>query len=351
MKKSGKILKSICFLLICMLFMACGAKESSQYISQAINSIKLTDYTQAIDYLNKAEEKGEDKMQLYRAYGIAYMGMTEYDKAVEALETALACSSGKITEYEYDINYYLATAYYKVGRYADAVSIYTAILDLRPKEKQAYYLRGMALLELNNYNEAVKDFDKTIALDKTDYSVYIDVYTLLSKKGYEAEGRGYLEKVMEKENSSMSSYDKGRICYYMGDYANACVYLEQAYKKDESEEVMLFLGRAYDKNGNLNYASSIYTKYLQENPESAVVYNELGLCKLKQGEYQGALDAFQQALKIEDNDMRQVLLFNEIVAYEHIGEFRRATILLENYLAIYPDDEEAQREYTFLKSR
>ena len=351
MKKKGKLLKSICFSLLCLMLMSCGAKKENKYFEQAIESIKMTDYAEALNYLEKAEAGGEDKMQLCRAYGIAYMGTTEYEKAVEYLEKALSYSNGKISEYEYDINYYLATAYYKVGRYADASEIYTAILALRPKEKNAYYLRGMVLLELNQYDEAVKDFDKAIALDKTDYTVYIDVYTLLSKKGYETQGLAYLEKVMATENSSMSAYDKGRICYYMGDYANACVYLEQAYKKNDNEEIMLLLGRAYDKDGDLNYASSIYTKYLQENPDSAVVYNELGLCKLKQGEYQGALDAFQQALKIEDNDMRQVLLFNEIVAYEYIGEYRRATILLENYLMVYPDDEEAKREYIFLKSR
>lgn len=49
--------------------------------------------------------------------------------------------------------------------------------------------------------------------------------------------------------------------------------------------------------------------------------------------------------------MLQTLKMNEIIAYEHLNEYKKAAVLLENYLKTYPDDEEAQREYIFLKSR
>ena len=49
--------------------------------------------------------------------------------------------------------------------------------------------------------------------------------------------------------------------------------------------------------------------------------------------------------------MMQTLKFNEIVAYEYLNEFEQATILLDNYLKIYPDDEQAKREYGFLSTR
>ena len=49
--------------------------------------------------------------------------------------------------------------------------------------------------------------------------------------------------------------------------------------------------------------------------------------------------------------MKQVLLFNEIVAYEHLGEFEKATSLMKEYLVAYPDDELAIREFEFLSTR
>jgi tetratricopeptide (TPR) repeat protein len=68
-------------------------------------------------------------------------------------------------------------------------------------------------------------------------------------------------------------------------------------------------------------------------------------------DYQGALEAFQEAMNIEDNGMMQTLKMNEIVAYEKLMEYQKATALLESYLKSYPDDETAQREYEFLKTR
>ena len=49
--------------------------------------------------------------------------------------------------------------------------------------------------------------------------------------------------------------------------------------------------------------------------------------------------------------MTQILKFNQIVAYEYLGEFDQANVLMRSYLQIYPDDQEALREYEFLRSR
>ena len=60
---------------------------------------------------------------------------------------------------------------------------------------------------------------------------------------------------------------------------------------------------------------------------------------------------FEKALALEESSMTQVLKFNQIVAYEYLGEFDQANVLMRSYLQIYPDDQEALREYEFLRSR
>ena len=67
--------------------------------------------------------------------------------------------------------------------------------------------------------------------------------------------------------------------------------------------------------------------------------------------YSQALEAFQAAMNIEDNGMMQSLKFNEIVAYEYMGEYKTAAALMNSYLKSYPDDSTAKREYEFLKTR
>ena len=81
------------------------------------------------------------------------------------------------------------------------------------------------------------------------------------------------------------------------------------------------------------------------------MYNQLGLCEIARGDYQKALEAFQAGMQVGNSAMMQTLSFNEIVAYEHLGDFKQAFVLMENYLKNYPDDVQARREYQFLSSR
>ena len=48
---------------------------------------------------------------------------------------------------------------------------------------------------------------------------------------------------------------------------------------------------------------------------------------------------------------QQELLSNQIIAYEYSGDFESAKKTMQAYIKEYKSDEEAVREYTFLKTR
>jgi len=90
---------------------------------------------------------------------------------------------------------------------------------------------------------------------------------------------------------------------------------------------------------------------LDRGNESPQIYNQLGICRINMGDYEGALRAFHAGMAIEDNDILQTLLFNEIVTYEFLGDFKKAAVLMDGYLRSYPDDKVARRENYFLQTR
>ena len=194
------------------------------------------------------------------------------------------------------------------------------------------------------------DFNKTVELDKDGYDLRIEIAGLLSEAGFVDDGLAYLQQFLAENEKKLSDYDKGRIYYYMGDYENAKIALESA-KAQESDDVILLLGKSYEQLGDYNYATSVYKNYLDEHPEAAGIFNQLGLCKMKSGEYAEALSAFRSAANVENSGMSQNLEYNQIVAYEYTGNFKQAAVLMEDYLKKYPEDEEAKREYEFLKTR
>lgn len=333
-----------------ILLSGCKAAGKSENLNAGMEQIAALEYDNALASFEAARAAGENERLISRGEGLAYMGKTMYDEAAQAFEEALAGSDGRIGDLDYDINYYLATAYYKQGDGEKAIAVYDAITALREDEKDAYYLRGVLYTEQGNLDQAKEDFDRTIALDSADYDRLIEIYGVLDAGGYKETGQEYLQAAMDAGTKGMTNYEKGRICYYLEDYENARTYLEKA--RDESGyEAVLFLGKTYETLGDNNYAISVYNTYLESGEANPQVLNQLGLCKMQTGDYEGALAAFQSAMKIEDNGMMQILKMNEIIAYERLCDYKKATVLMESYLKTYPDDEAAQREYIFLQTR
>ena len=127
-------------LAVCILS-GCG-KEQNTNIEQGMQLLEQMDYNGAIESFEAAIVYNEDEQLLYRGEGLAYMGLGDYEQASECFLNSISYAGGNVTNLEFDTNYYLASAYYKLGKYEDAQNIYSAIIGLRDKDTDAYYLRA-----------------------------------------------------------------------------------------------------------------------------------------------------------------------------------------------------------------
>ncbi len=341
------IAQSAC-LAVSLLLAACG--QTGEKTQSAMGMIQSFDYQGALAELDAAAEQGEDQRLIDRARGIACMGLTEYDEAAAWFLSALAGSNGLVQDVDFDLNYYLAAAYTKSGQYAQAEETYNAILALRPNQTDAYFLRGNVRMNQENVEGAKADFDQAISMEPQNYDMLIEIYEVLEHSGHGEAGQAYLQAALDAGGEKMTNDVIGRIYYYLGEYEKAYLALEEAKEKG-GEESYLYLGRAYEATGDYNYAANVYNSYLSANDGSAELYNQLGLCQMARGDYQKALEAFQAGMQLEENPILQTLSFNEIVAYEYLGEYEKAAALLNDYLGNYPDDTQARREYGFLSTR
>lgn len=343
----GKATAAAIALSSALMLSGCGSTAVTDEGMQLVQSLN---YNDALTKFDEAESAGEDMRRILRGRGIAYMGLTEYEQAIECFESALSSGTGFVQEIDYDINYYMAAAYSKNGQYAEAEKTYDAILALRDKDEDAYFLRGAVRLAQSDYDNAKQDFDTVIAMDSKNYDRLIGIYQVMEHYGYDTAGQEYLNAALSAGESGMDSFDKGRIYYYLGRYQDAALLLEESREKGGAEST-LYLGRAYEAIGEYNYATNVYSSYLAKDNQNAEVYNQLGLCNMSKRDYQAALEAFQNGMQIEDNGMMQTLAFNEIMAYEYLGEYQKAAVLINSYMATYPDDDMAAREQEFLSTR
>ncbi|WP_044915553.1 tetratricopeptide repeat protein [Butyrivibrio sp. WCE2006] len=331
----------------------CGSISGHNNVDLGLAHLKSYEYEEAAACFDAAEAAGENASLLYRSKGLLNKDLGEYDVAIENFLKSLAATSGIPGDMDFDTNYYLADTYMKLGKYDEAINVYDAILALRKRDKDAYYMRGLAKLSISDSEGAINDFNKSMSLSPRNYDLRIMIYKALSANGFEEDGRNILEACLNNSDPNMTNYEKGQISYYLGNNADAQSYLELARSERDTKKapVVLLLGLTGEKQGDYNYAVSVYKTFLAEEPDHPDIYNQLGLCQISTGDYEGAVNSFEAGLALGSSEYDRALLMNEITAYEYAGNFAQAKTLMEKYRKAYPNDTDAEREEIFLSTR
>lgn len=351
MKKDYILLKTTLLCAAVVLLTGCG-KPSTVYYDTAFTYLEHGEPEQAVRNFQLSLENEGERKDTYRGLGIAYLENEQYEDAVEAFLTSLSMSNGRIHEIDYDINDYLGYAYELNGDYDNAIDVYNALLMFKPKEMELYYHRALCYLKKGEKTLANEDFAKVTAKEPDNYDQHIQIYFSIKNAGFELDADSYLKALLEDDSRKISDYDKGRLYYYIGNYSDARAYLEKAKDISDSDSILM-LGKTYEAIGDYGYAASLYTSYLEKSTKGseAAVYNQLGVCKWKNGDYESALSAFMAGLNLNDPEWEKELLFNQAVAYEYLLDFETAKEKFDEYLIKYPKDENARHEELFLATR
>lgn len=286
-----------------------------------------------------------------RDAGVTAMESGDYTTAIDDFNQALGLSMGTVTDLEIDINYYKAAAQYKAGLTDDAISTYTALIKYDKGNYKAYFLRGSVYANEAELDSALKDYDKAIACDSTNYMLYIQIYENLSALGFSDQASTYLTKALDVSDSSAeATYYKGRIYYLQGDSDQATTYLTEAKDKGV-DDAKLYLAKIYQDQGDMTSAQSLLEEYAASDSVTSEALGTLGDIEMASGNYENALSYYQTGASLESVDNMSQLVKGQVVALEHLSRYDDATTLLTQYLETYPGDTDAEKELTFLQTR
>jgi len=140
-----------------------------------------------------------------------------------------------------------------------------------------------------------------------------------------------------------------------GKYQEAIATFEKQVKKGkELGETFLGQGIAYYELGEYDTCIEKFEKALAEGAlPQKTTYRFIGNAHMQLEQYEAAIEAYDLGIHAEGESKTamQEMQFNRIVAYERLAKWKKAKELMEEYLQQYPDDEIAQREAEFLKTR
>lgn len=294
---------------------------------------------------------GPSELETARNAGIEAMDQANYADAVVSFERAYSLCDEKMPQTKTDISLYQAACQYKLGNFEEVKNVCSRAL-ITGDNADAYYMRGAAFLKLGEMDEAKADFDQAVLLAPDDYEIFLNIYRQYEDLNQSALGDVYLQQALNNENTEMEDYfQKGRIYYYLGDYAKAQEMLAKPAEA-KHKEAMVLMGQVYLALDDNAHARNVYQQYLKAYEKDAAGYNGIVMCEIADGNYDAALGAVQSGLALEGNESaKRDLLYNQIVAYEGKRDFETAKQLAAQFMEEYPDDEEGKKEYDFLSTR
>ncbi len=350
----GKKRLAAALLMLCMAFWlgGCESDAEGELTRQGMEAVENLDYEGALAKFEQALSAGEDELLLYRGAGMAYMGLAQYEQAVRSFDKALSFADSKMPNTVEDLLLYKASAQFRLKDYeATAATCDQLTRENEEGNVSAFYLRGASYLCLGYQDRAREDFDRAVALTPGDYTLYLNIYESYEAQNLSGIGDEYLQTALSIEPQEANDYYCiGQIYYYLEQYDRAQSALMTPLAEDYLPAMNL-MGRIYLAQEDYARAENMYESIREKFGESGESFNGLALCALAAGEYGQALEYIEQGLSLDDENARQELLFNEIVAYERMLDFAAAQEKAQEYAALYPTDEAGQKELQFLNTR
>lgn len=303
-----------------------------------------------------------EAQESYRQLGITKLQDGDYEGAVTNFQKALDESLGKIGPHEVDICYYKALAQFKAGDISGAIETYTSLIEYDDKNAEAYYLRGCAYLQAagNETDEAkaedfsdkgILDYNQAVAIDGSNYNLYIGIYENLTALGKETYAQEFLSRALSLSCQTGQEYcDQGYVYLMLEDYDKASTLLATALEKG-CDEAMLYQAQICKEQGDVEQAKTLLESYTAKYPKDVDALHEGAILAINAGQYDQAVQMLEKAYSYAAKGTEQELLLDLIYAYEYNGQFDKAYEHMKEYVNLYPGDAEAAREYEFLKTR
>jgi tetratricopeptide (TPR) repeat protein len=146
--------------------LAVSAQDTSDIFNVGINNVRQQNYQQAlVDFTQVINRQDNLVGAAYSNRCLVNLQLQNYAAAEADCTTAIEDNSNNIEAY---LN--LGLAYYRQGKFNQAIAKYQQVIQRDKRDYRAYYNRGLAYLALNNYQQAIADY-QTALMSSPDSSV------------------------------------------------------------------------------------------------------------------------------------------------------------------------------------
>lgn len=184
----------------------------------------------------------------------------------------------------------------------EKIELYTKVIELEPKNLDAYFYRGLAKNDLGDYSGAIVDYSKIIVLQPDADTYYNRGNSRYSLKDYVGAQEDYQNAFKLDPNFIDALYSLGCVKYDLGDYEGAIKDFTSVIKVVPSQAKTYFLrAAAYSALEKYPLALNDYSLAILADPSSDSYYKR-GVFYLGINYYEKANLDLSIALKLNENN-------------------------------------------------
>lgn len=274
----------------------------------------------AIIEFNKAIEMDSHNLQIYYELGILYKSKGMLDNAISMMK--------KVME----------SAQYTGGQISTEQADQEVNREDIPLIEDVHYELGMMFKSKGMLDEAVKEFEKTIALKSNYAEAYNNRGIIYDDKGmFDRAIEDYKEALKHNSNYAEAYNNLGVSFMKKGKIEEAISYYKIALEiNPDYPEAHNNLGVCYKEMDMLEEAISHLEEAIEIRPDYAEAYNNLGVAYSSLGYFDEAISKFKDAEKIDKDylDAR----YNLAITYSRLKMYEDAVSELKKVVLTNPND-------------
>ncbi len=298
---------------------------------------KGLDSDDALRSLEDAAKKGPPESAVYCALGVVHRERRELQAAVAAFTRAIELDPRFLTP-----RHGRASVLIRAGRPRDAIADASFAIELDPDGPTGWSNRAAARADLSDYPGAIADANRALAIIPR----YADAYVTRGIAHTERDERDLARQDFEHAlalapRSALAWGELARLHLRSGDLEAAIEASKKSIAIEPQVASLQNLAMAYGRRGDHAEAIEAANRVLALDDTSATAYAVRGMAHYRLHELAPAREDDERALALKPGD--RVMTKNLVVVLEELGERARAADALERYLALDPDDPEADQ--------
>jgi tetratricopeptide (TPR) repeat protein len=179
------------------------SKKAEYKFYAGITNYLIEDIEKSLFFLQEAAEMESSNMEYVYTYGMVLYRKKDFDRSIDVMSQVIENDTDHI-----DARLYLGKALLDMGKYKESATILSEIVQKGYQRSDVFFELGCVNLSLLQFEEAERNFQRSIALDENNILSYYYLSKTLLKIGRHDYAIEILENLRKKHPNEKELVDK-----------------------------------------------------------------------------------------------------------------------------------------------